>query len=59
MKTLAGHLIPRTSVEDYKSKFKPMAVYPRREFKSSAESFRCAAGYPKLRHQTGCSNQPR
>ena len=30
-----------------------------RNFKSSAESFRFAAGYLKLRYQTGCSNQPR
>ena len=30
-----------------------------RRFKSSAESFRYAAGYLKLIYQTGCSNQPR
>ena len=30
-----------------------------RKIKSSAESFRFAAGYLKLRYQTGCSNQPR
>ena len=29
-----------------------------REFKSSAESFRCAARYLKFRYQTGCTNQP-
>ena len=30
-----------------------------RKFKSSAESFRFATGYLKLRYQTGCSNEPR
>ena len=63
MKYLAGYLIPRTSTEDLRptnpdSNPRPDIKILGRECKSSAESFRYADGYLKLRYQTGCSNQP-
>ena len=59
MKPSAGYLIPKTSAEDLRTILQIQAQTLGQISKSSAESFRYAAGYPKLRYQTGCSNQPR
>ena len=61
MKPSAGCLIPKTSAEDLYPDSNPGAYIKilGRKFESLAESFRFAAGYLKLRYQTGCSNQPR
>ena len=57
--TSAGYLLSRASAEDYRTCLQNQAQTLGRTSGSSAESFRCAAGYLKLSYQTECSNQPR
>ena len=57
MKPSAGYLIPRTSAEDLYTSPQVQTQILSRISRSSAESFRFAAGYLKLRYQTECSNQ--
>ena len=59
MKPSARYLIPKTSAEDLQTSLQIHTETLSRISTSSAESFRFAAGYLKLRYQTGCSNQSR
>ena len=56
MKSSARYLIARTSAEDLLISLQIQTETLGRILRSSAKSFRCAAGYLNLRYQTGLSN---
>ena len=59
MKPWATCLIPSTLGKDLTTSLQIQTQSLGQISRSSAESFRRATGYLKLRYITGCSNQPR